>query len=88
MRSSHYASSTYTGKITFRQLILIHNIYFLYYFYRIKNLYFIFFVAKLKGMNEHVAKVTTTNINLEIPKAVFEIANVTRVISEKENTFR
>lgn len=39
-------------------------------------------------MNEHMAKVTTTNVNLEIPKAVFEIANVTRVITEKENTFR
>lgn len=39
-------------------------------------------------MNEHTAKVTLTNIDLEIPKSVFEIANVSRVISEKENVFR
>lgn len=39
-------------------------------------------------MNEHMAKVTLINVGLEIPKAIFEIANVTRVITEKENTFR
>lgn len=46
------------------------------------------FLVKLKGMNEHMAKVTLTKVGLEIPKVVFEIANVTRVITEKENTFR
>lgn len=39
-------------------------------------------------MNEHVAKITVTNLNLDISKAVFEIANVSRVITEKENIFR
>lgn len=39
-------------------------------------------------MNEHTAKVNLKNDNLEIPKAVFEVANVTRVITEKENIFR
>lgn len=50
--------------------------------------YVFYFLAKLKGMNEHMAKVTLINVGLEIPKAIFEIANVTRVITEKENTFR
>lgn len=39
-------------------------------------------------MNEHMTKITLTAIKQEIPKAVFEIANVMRVISEKENIFR
>lgn len=39
-------------------------------------------------MNEHTTKITVTNVDLEIPKSVFEIANVTRVISDKENIFR
>lgn len=46
------------------------------------------FLVKLKGMNEHTAKVTLTNTDQEIPKSVFEIANVSRVITEKENIFR
>lgn len=53
-----------------------------------KMIFFFLFLVKLKGMNEHMAKVTLTNVGLEIPKVVFEIANVTRVITEKENTFR
>lgn len=39
-------------------------------------------------MNEHMAKITLSNSITEIPKAIFEIANVTRVITEKENIFR
>lgn len=39
-------------------------------------------------MNEHIANITLKNVNLEVTKAVFEIANVTRVITEKENIFR
>jgi len=39
-------------------------------------------------MNEHIAKVTLSKNNKEIPKAIFEIANVTRVISENEHIFR
>lgn len=39
-------------------------------------------------MNEHTAKVFLKNVNLEIPKAIFEIANVTRVITDKENIYR
>lgn len=39
-------------------------------------------------MNEHMAKASLVNVNLEIPKAIFEIANVTRVITVKENEFR
>ncbi|XP_008189788.1 AP-3 complex subunit beta-1 isoform X2 [Acyrthosiphon pisum] len=44
--------------------------------------------VKLKGMNEHMAQVTLKNVNLEIQKAVFEIFNVARVITEEENIFR
>lgn len=39
-------------------------------------------------MNEHMAQVTLKNINLDIQKAVFEIFNVARVITEEENIFR
>jgi len=39
-------------------------------------------------MNEHMAQVTLKNVNLEIQKAVFEIFNVARVITEEENIFR
>jgi len=39
-------------------------------------------------MNEHMANVTLVNANLEIPKAIFEIANVTRVITGKDGVFR
>lgn len=52
-----------------------------------KKLLFLFSV-KLKGMNEHMARVTLKNADLDIPKFIFEIANVTRVITDKENTFR
>jgi len=45
-------------------------------------------LVKLKGMNEHMAQVTLKNVNLEIQKAVFEIFNVARVITEEQNTFR
>ncbi|XP_026822007.1 AP-3 complex subunit beta-1 isoform X1 [Rhopalosiphum maidis] len=44
--------------------------------------------VKLKGMNEHMAQVTLKNVNLEIQKAVFEIFNVARVITEEQNIFR
>lgn len=39
-------------------------------------------------MNEHMAQVTLKNVNLEIQKAVFEIFNVARVITEEQNIFR
>jgi len=48
----------------------------------------ILYLVKLKGMNEHMAQVTLKNVNLEIQKAVFEIFNVARVITEEENIFR
>ncbi|XP_050430715.1 AP-3 complex subunit beta-2 isoform X2 [Adelges cooleyi] len=44
--------------------------------------------GKLKGMNEHVAKVTFANINMDVPKSVYEVANVTKVLSENKNIFR
>ncbi|XP_050533343.1 AP-3 complex subunit beta-1 isoform X2 [Daktulosphaira vitifoliae] len=43
--------------------------------------------AKLKGMNEHVAKVSPYNKNTNVLKAIFEVANVTNV-SERDNVFR
>jgi len=48
----------------------------------------ILYLVKLKGMNEHMAQVTLKNVNLEIQKAVFEIFNVARVITEEQNIFR
>lgn len=39
-------------------------------------------------MNEHMAQVTLKNVNLEIQKAIFEIFNVARVITEEQNIFR
>jgi hypothetical protein len=39
-------------------------------------------------MNEHTANIALKNANLDITKVIFEIANVTRVITEKENIFR
>lgn len=39
-------------------------------------------------MNEHMAKINISSAITDVPKAVFEIANVTRVITEKENIFR
>jgi len=48
----------------------------------------ILYLVKLKGMNEHMAQVTLKNVNLQIQKAVFEIFNVARVITEEENIFR
>jgi len=48
----------------------------------------ILYLVKLKGMNEHMTQVTLKNVNLEIQKAVFEIFNVARVITEEQNIFR
>ncbi|VVC45046.1 Hypothetical protein CINCED_3A004149 [Cinara cedri] len=44
--------------------------------------------VKLKGMNEHTAKIILKNVNLEISKTIFEVANVTRVITDVENIYR